>query len=675
MKGRAPTRRSGRHAAPPRAALAPLPRTAIVLVAGVAVVCAVVTLGSRIYDMDLWQHLAYGRALWMTHQVPTTQQWTWPDVGAPEINASWGFRALLWPFWAAGGVAGLFAWRWILALSTLALGWLTARRLGARGLTPWVILALAALMVRQRAQIRPELLASLLLAIQIWILETRRQGGPDRTPWLVATAWVWANVHLSYPLGFAVLGIHLADEQVRAWRERRAVSWRLLAIFTAAAAVSFLNPFGVRGLAWPFQFAFQWRHEPLERDVTELAPLLWNQVWRSGVALWIVGWPLLVLSRIRRHGFDMVEAVTCALFTLLVVSGHRFVGTYAVAAFPYVTRDVSEHIAALPGPRAMKAAVARAASAAALCVGLSIPEWTNPRIRLGFGLDMPELPVAACDFMANHGVGGRGMNHFPLGGYQVWRFWPDRSRLPFFTIHTEYGTPERRALYLNAFFTRSGWDALDASYRFDYALLRYQQIGDDHLVDILDDDPRWALVFLDDAAAVYVRRDGPLADVARRNAYQVLGAGSAKLKRLNLAALSDSLLRRTVHDELERQVAGSPANSAAHTALAHIAQFDGRRDEAREHFRRALAVNDHKKGAHLGLGLLELEAGNAREAIVEFRAERRGYPNLPDLSFHIGRAYLALGDPVNARRWFRDELSRQPRHEATLRALSALGAP
>ena len=51
------------------------------------------------------------------HRIPTTQLWVWPSWGGPDVNPSWGFRALLWPFWAAGGEWGLLAWR---ILTTLA---------------------------------------------------------------------------------------------------------------------------------------------------------------------------------------------------------------------------------------------------------------------------------------------------------------------------------------------------------------------------------------------------------------------------------------------------------------------------------------------------------------------------------------------------------------------------
>ena len=123
----------------------------------------------------------------------------------PQALPSWGFRALLWPFYAAGGITGLFVWRWLTSLVTFAVSWVTARRMGAKGLSPLVVMAVAALTYRHRSQVRPETLVGVLLAVQIWILETRRRGGPDRAWWLLVLACVWANVHLSYVLGLLVL--------------------------------------------------------------------------------------------------------------------------------------------------------------------------------------------------------------------------------------------------------------------------------------------------------------------------------------------------------------------------------------------------------------------------------------------------------------------------------------
>src|SRR3989442_8637321 len=87
--------------------LPPVSRISYVVVLAVAAACVVLSVSMRIYEKDFWQHLLVGRAIWQLHAVPTTQLWTWPTYGAPDVNSSWGFRALIWPIWRAAGVGGL----------------------------------------------------------------------------------------------------------------------------------------------------------------------------------------------------------------------------------------------------------------------------------------------------------------------------------------------------------------------------------------------------------------------------------------------------------------------------------------------------------------------------------------------------------------------------------------
>ena len=99
-------------------------RIAALLLAAAAIVVSVTF---HFPDTDTWQHLALGRAIWTTHAVPTTQVWTWPTYGAPNVEPSWGFSALIWPFWSLGGTWGLFAWKWLSTLATFGLLALAAR--------------------------------------------------------------------------------------------------------------------------------------------------------------------------------------------------------------------------------------------------------------------------------------------------------------------------------------------------------------------------------------------------------------------------------------------------------------------------------------------------------------------------------------------------------------------
>jgi hypothetical protein len=654
----------------------------------------------RLFETDVWQHLLVGRAIWTLGAVPVTQQWSWQNLGEPEMNSAWLFRALVWKAWSWGSVWGLQIWRWVTTLAAFALLWATARRLGARGFAALLALIACALVYRLRSQIRPETLVAIYLAATLWILETRRQGGPDRTAFLPVVALLWANTHLSWFLGMALLGIHWLDEQIAAWRRAPRPGGapprphRLLLVALACFAVSFANPFGARGLWQPFDFALHWRNEPMFAAIGELqrlpaAALLWN-----GVGAVLLLWPLLMLWRAlpRRRapvpsrggraadgagsGVDVVEILTFVLFAAFAWSSLRFLGYVALVAVPYLARDLDAFAASWRWPAWTAPAWRRAALTTIAGLALGLPAWSAPGTGIGVGLEERHVPVRAADFMAEHGVRGRGFNHFHFGGYLLYRFWPERDRLPFATIHPEALRREDRLGYEAARTDPGGWAALEARHRFDYAVLYRKQLGGDVLLDVLDADSAWALVFLDDVAALYVRRSGPLAGIAKRFAYSTVPAGRRGIGALGRAAQADGALRARAAAELRRQIAASPWNAMASSVLATFALMEGRRDEAAGLLRAALAVDPALPRAHERLGMIALEAGRPADAVRELERELTLAAGAPatGLRYQLGRAYQALGDEARARAHFRAELRRDPGFAPAREALRALDA-
>ncbi len=706
--------RSPRDAAPPGLSWR---SPALLAVALASFASILVSVSFRVDDPDLWQHLAVGKTVWLRAAPPMVHEWTWPLWGTPDVNGSWGFEALLWPFWDRGGLAGLFAWRWLTTLAAFGFLWAAARRMGATGLTPAFVLAWCALVYRLRADLRPETLSAVLLAAMLWILETRRSGGPDRTPWLVAIAWMWANTHVSYYLGLFVIALYFADAWLAARtagrRERSgargAVSppaapppaggapragWaagspvaRLLAIGLLAGAVSFLNPFGWRALWQPFEYALFWRHEAVFQNIPELEPPRWAYNWRSGLPLLMAAWPLLAARRARRAGFDLVETVLLALFTVQSLTAQRFLGTYALVAAPFVSRDLGEWVAALParsrgrsrpargsGPQAPPGSrfplAARAAAVAAACVAIGPLEWSRWDLPLGFAMNHSSYVIAASDFMAAHGVKGRGLNTFGMAGWQVYRFWPERERLPFIDIHVS-GTKEDRELYALAQSDSAAWARLDRKHRFDYVLLARVQYAGDRLLNTLDRDPAFALVFKDDAAALFARREGPLADVAGRFAYRVVPAGNAGLGALGVAAARDSALRGAVRAELEREVRESPWHSQASSLLANLALIEADWPRARALLDSALAIDHRRARVHHRLGLLDLLEGRPKPALRHLAREAEIHGASADLDVARARAWAALGRLDRARAECRRALGRDPAHTEAADSLAA----
>jgi hypothetical protein len=654
--------------------------TATYITAGVAALCIAVTVSYRLWETDMWQHLLVGKAIWTLRHIPATNLWSWPTYGAPDVNASWGFRALIWPVWKLGGIWGLYVWRWATTLGAFAILLAASRRMGSKGLTPFLVLVVCALTWRYRANIRPETLVAVLFALQIWILETRRWGGPDRSLWLIPIAWVWANVHISYPFGFAMLGIHLVNDGLRAARdgggEAYRPSFKRLGLVTlAAAAISFANPWGWRALWQPFAYLFYGRHELILQTVTELQPLsgAWTTRIRSGLPFLLVLWPLLMVLRIRRRGLDLVEILVCVLYTVLTLSAIRFAGFYALAAAPYLSRDLDEWVRARSWPRWSANDYARAGLVAVLCISACIPEWNRPGLPLGVGYDESHYPVRACDFMIEHDIGGRGFNQFYLGGYMLWRFWPDRERLPFMDVH-QSGTQEDHRRYTRVFTDPYGWGEVDKYYHFDYALLdaSESEVTGDQSLEVLDVDTNFVMVFRDDAAALYVKREGRNAEIAKQFGYWYVPGGDELIRRFTVLCATDSSFREGARSELDRQIAASPLNARAKTLLANIDIMEARYAQARSLLEDALQSNP-RAAVHERLGLIALMQDRPGEAVRLLEIAQERGQGTARLDRRLALAYAAAGDYSMAKIYCERALESEPDDPELLEALRQLG--
>ena len=551
--------------------------------------------GYRLYDTDLWTLLVTGKAMWTQHALPMTDQWTWANFGARQVLSSWLFRALLWPVWSAGGVVGLFAWRWGLQLATFALIWITARAPhlrdapAARGASALLVIAWCGLIARLRTDIRPEALGSLMFALSLWILETRRTGGPDRRAWLVPIACVWANAHLTWYLLFFLWALYL-------WDGRGGRPWKWLGL---SAAALFVQPYGLAALRQPFDFAVTWRGERIFQGIGELQPLDLSSHVRDGFLILVALWAGLALWRWRRAGFDRVEIPGGVLLLIAAFNSQRFIGAFALFEAPFLPRDLAEAMAALPRglvPRPPRGVSAITAAAGCLLIG--IPEWSNPALPLGVALEAEAMPVAACDFVQAHGVRGRAFNDFHLGGYVAWRFWPDRSRLPFMTTQPENSKPEDRAAIVAADLDEGTWRTLDARCGFDWVLLDRLRNGPrDSLLTWVGRDSSFACVFMDDAAYLFVRRAGALAAVADSFQFGIVPATPEGREELIARCEDDAATRSAARAEFQRQALDSPRNAFAEQALGTLALMDGRYGEARIHLERALAVRPSLESA------------------------------------------------------------------------------
>jgi hypothetical protein len=642
----------------------------------VATLCGLAAVTTPIYDPDLWQHLLVGKVIWQTHAIPHTQLWTWPTHGAPDVLPSWLFRVALWPFWNLGGIWGLYAWRWLTTFAAFGLAYLTTRRMGATGVAPLLMLVWCAILWRGRSQMRPETFAGILLMAQVWLLEGRRQqlarAPLSRDPaWgVVPIALLWANAHISYYLGFIVSGGYLLDDLLQ--RRRGRAPGALALVMLAAAVASLANPFGWDALLQPLQYFTVWRHEPVFLSIGELSPIYWDVHVIDLLPLWmalVVGGALL---RWRHRGFDAAEVLLLVVCLTQALSTQRFLGYAALTLAPFAARDMADWLGRLRWAPWMRDVKARAMLAAVTCVVLVTPSLVDPIVPLAFGWEHRLYPERACDWIERHGVRGRAFNTFAHGGYLLYRFYPDPGRLPFMDIH-QAGTKEIRYLYAYALQDTSAWRVTDQRFRFDWVLLPGATPGSPMLANFLDRDSTWAMVFVDDEAVLWLRRDGACAPLAREFAYHYLPGGPAGIGPLGERAVRDSLARDSIRAEIDRAIADSPYNARSQAFAGHLALLEARWADASRHFDEAARQQPNETVVRDRQGLAHLVAGDLAGAERAFRAARRNPDKWPEADLREGQLLAARGRREDARRAYERSLARHPELTEARDSLERMG--
>jgi hypothetical protein len=461
------------------------------LVAGVVVAAA-----RKLGDFDLPWHLALGRAVATTGRLPLRDDlsFTFRGQRAPDEFLA---DTILYGAARVGDGLGL---QLLAALAISLLAWLLVAR--ARP-APWPIgvafAALALMCMGPWLVVRPALLSFVCLAAFAAVIDRHRQT--ERGLWrLVPLQLLWANLH-----GFAVFGplLALAYAAYRlAWR--RGDGARTAGIAVAVAAVACVSPLGWRLYVDPFVVVY---HQPL---ITEWTRTSLGFVVRYDLPLLVLGVATLgALVRTRPDPFDVLLALVALALALMAV---RMIALGAILAAPLAARGLAPALARARGSAAL---VALLGLASGPVIG------ATPGLRYGRGYDFANLPEGAVRFITAAQPRGAPWNFMPFGGWLAWRLHPEVRVFIDGRTGRLYPVPffER---YAQAEHDAATFAAFAAEYDLQWAVVRARP--GESFGEPIARDPRWTMVYLDDCAAVYVRRDGPNRALAER--------GYARLRHL-----------------------------------------------------------------------------------------------------------------------------------------------
>ena len=276
------------------------------------------SLVARVDDADVWWVAAAGRQMLATGAVPRTNGWSFVEPDHPWVMHEWLFGP---PYaWGLGSLGPRsFALTGALVLAA------TVGR--ARHFAVGCVAALVAVVLFAHPTARPTWVA-LVFPAAMALLAFRETLGRVAAGACVVLELVWANAHGSFPLGVVLLG-------AGAWAgaiDRR----RRIAVSLAAAAVTLVNPYGLRLHALVLDYLLASPGHGIG-DLTPLAEYapLWDVRYfavHSVAAIALLA--ALVLSAVwalRDAAHRARAALVLALVPLAVVHA-RFAPTLAIVA-------------------------------------------------------------------------------------------------------------------------------------------------------------------------------------------------------------------------------------------------------------------------------------------------------------------------------------------------------
>ena len=165
---------------------------------------------SRLSDNSFFWHLRTGRLI-LDHGVPHADPYSFTAAGHRWVVQSWLAETL---YGVCDRAVGVFGVRLLTALTGAAVAGLAYRlvlRL-CRDRLVAVLLTLAAIGASFTLwSARPLFLGILAFLGLLWIVEVPDSWPGRRAAWTIPVLlWLWANVHGTFALGFAYLGLHLA---------------------------------------------------------------------------------------------------------------------------------------------------------------------------------------------------------------------------------------------------------------------------------------------------------------------------------------------------------------------------------------------------------------------------------------------------------------------------------
>jgi hypothetical protein len=467
---------------------------------------------------DVWGHLAYGRLLWESGALPSTEPLMPLSHGVPFVNSAWLSQLIAYAGYLVVGKAAItFLFAFCVAA---AMAVLTRRiysytnsvmfALGGFALTLWVE-------YQQLGIQRPQIVGFLFFAILLSTLLRREWSSKN---WVVVPIMfaLWANMHGSFVVGLGLLGcfaigrgVDLIRRTGKAASLLRDNKLRRLVLLTELGAVAaLLNPYGLSLYAEVLSFG----SNPNLQSIIEWKSL--HIGLAQGQAAAVAGLILFMVYRISPRRVSTAEVLTLAIFGAAALWTSRMLVWWGPLAGCFAAIHAGAAWRKWQGGEVSPEPASRASLWTIVTMGImfiffELSHIGTVTLAMAAGKDIEKVtdqvpvsrltPTAAAGYLKEHPPEGLVFCTYEWGDYLMWAGPKDMK--VFVASHCHLVPEDVWNDYMGIIEMRGSWLAMLKRYGINTVIIdeEYRE----PMVMRLHEEEEWKLLFRQDGQAIFER--------------------------------------------------------------------------------------------------------------------------------------------------------------------------
>ncbi len=503
---------------------------------------AFVLLSIPVWDHDFWWHLATGRYIVETGQIPHSDPFSftsglsentnlYPDREKLILSQYWLAQVLFYGLYHMFGPSGIGIMRASLLLLSI---FVVYRALKARGAMPYVsyfFIFFSFLGLIKFSAERPVLFTILGSVVTFVMIDDFERNRGKAFYFLPLLMLLWSNVHGGFIVGDAIILLYVLSECVKVLLGKGSYALKEMIVFfgvtLVAVGVSGINPNGFLAVL----IAFSREYTPFFSGIQEYqTPLFLYSRNLTTPDYGFIGafafFPIVLLLRNKK--FHKTHLVLLLCLAVAAASAVRYTAFFTLIACIVLGNELSlwvkEHQERV------------VISQRHLDIIFSIVMVVSSGIYLASTANLKSLrihdsafttPIRAADFIEKNHLTGNVFNSFDCGGYLAWRFYPGiktfiDTRALNYTVMSEYSWITKT---IDSIYNRELpkgktplWERLLDHYKIDLIVLAPFDVYGTVLPIVLRliDNPQWVPIYSDTVAVIFVRDIPAYKDIIRQ---------------------------------------------------------------------------------------------------------------------------------------------------------------